>query len=94
MNCYWIVSLDSISRFGIRKANHGILQFILKLNNSVVLDGVQLKGTYDQIDDGDGELVGFNGLTGPSAAGVLSLTSAGFLMIDSVGQIGIRFPGQ
>ena len=60
----------------------------------MVLDGVQLRGTYDQIDDGDGELVGFNGLTEPPAAGVLSLTSTGFLMIDSVGQIAFRIPGQ
>lgn len=60
----------------------------------MVLNGAQLEGTYDQIDDGDGELVGFNGLTDPSAAGVLSLTSTGFLMIDSVGQIAFRIPGQ
>ncbi|KAF6236361.1 hypothetical protein HO173_005452 [Letharia columbiana] len=68
--------------------------FILKLASPVVLNGAQLEGTYDQIDDGDGELVGFNGLTDPSAAGVLSLTSTGFLMIDSVGQIAFRIPGQ
>ncbi|CAD6591483.1 MAG: hypothetical protein ASARMPRED_005409 [Alectoria sarmentosa] len=68
--------------------------FILKLESSVILDGAQLEGTYDQIDDGDAELVGFNGLTDPSAAGVLSLTSTGFLMIDSVGQIAFRIPGQ
>ena len=60
----------------------------------MVLNGIQLKGTYDQIDNGDGELVGFNGLTDPSAAGILSLTSTGFLMIDSVGQIAFRIPGQ
>lgn len=60
----------------------------------MILNGAQLKGTYDQIDNGDGELVGFNGLTDPSAAGVLSLTPAGFLMIDSVGQIAFRIPGQ
>lgn len=71
-----------------------MVQFILKLESSVILNGAQLKGTYDQIDDGDGELVGFNGLTSPSAAGVLSLTSTGYLMIDSVGQIAFRIPGQ
>ena len=71
-----------------------MVQFILKLESSVVLNGAQLKGTYDQIDNGDGELVGFNGLTNPSAAGVLSLTSTGYLMIDSVGQIAFRIPGQ
>ena len=66
----------------------------MKVESPVLLDGVQLQGTYDQIDNGDGELVGFNGLTNPSVAGVLSLTSTGFLMIDSVGEIAFRIPGQ
>lgn len=60
----------------------------------MVLNGVELKGTYDQIDDVDGELVGFNGLTQAPAAGILSLTSAGYLLINTVGQIAFRFPSQ
>jgi len=46
-----------------------------------------IKGTYDQIHNGDSLTVAFVGLTDPSRADVFSLTSNGYLMIKSNGQI-------
>lgn len=54
------------------------MDFILETESSVVLDGVQLGGTYDRIDDGGGELVGFDSLTDLSTAGILLLHRLAF----------------
>ena len=62
--------------------------FILQLENSgIVLKGKALDGTYDNLDTGDGELIGFNGASEANAL-VLSLNAAGNLIIDSTGEIG------
>ena len=64
--------------------------FILKLKKSdIVFDGTALNGTYGQLDNGDGPLVGFNGAP-KSDAVVLSLNSAGNLVIDQLGIIGYQ----
>jgi hypothetical protein len=57
--------------------------FILKLSNpGIVLNGAPLDGTYNNTDNGDGIILGFNG--GPSSsATALSLNAAGNLVMES-----------
>lgn len=61
--------------------------FILKISKSgTIINGKHIDGTYGQLNTGDGPLVGFNG-SPRSKAVVLSLNSAGNLIIDELGVI-------
>ncbi|MCJ1391564.1 hypothetical protein MMC18_004428 [Xylographa bjoerkii] len=68
--------------------------FLLRLVGSgLVLNGVPLDGTFGTIDDGDGELVGFNGDAGADAA-YFTLNAAGNLVMLVNGFIGYQDAGQ
>ena len=56
--------------------------FVLQLSGSnTVYNGVPLDGTYDNLDTGDGPLVGFNGDTSISNTLMLTFNVAGNLVI-------------
>ena len=68
--------------------------FLLRLVNSgLVYNGVPLDGTFGTTDDGDGELVGFNGDAGANAA-YFTLNAAGNLVMLVNGYIGYQDLGQ
>ena len=68
--------------------------FLLRLVNSgLVLNGVPLDGTFATIDNGDGELIGFNGDQGAYAA-YFTLNAAGNLVMLVNGYIGYQDVGQ
>ena len=68
--------------------------FVLQLEKSgIVLNGIKLDGTYANLDNGDGDLIGFNGDNRTEAV-VLSLNTQGNLMIDKLKYIGYTDPGQ
>ena len=60
----------------------------------MLLNGQELEGTYDNIDDVADVVVGFNVVTSPGLFGVLSITSKGYLMINTLGGIGFINPTQ
>ena len=68
--------------------------FLLRLVDSgIILNGVPLDGTFGTIDDGDGELIGFNGDAGADAA-YFTLNAAGNLVMLVNGYIGYQDLGQ
>lgn len=68
--------------------------FVLQLENSgIVLNGVAIDGTYAQLDNGDGPIIGFNG-SPRSQAVILSLNAAGNLVLDQNGLIAASDYGQ
>ncbi|MCJ1421342.1 hypothetical protein MMC32_007705, partial [Xylographa parallela] len=68
--------------------------FLLRLVGSgLVLNGVPLDGTFATIDNGDGELVGFNGDAGADAA-YFTLNAAGNLVMLANGYLGYQDLGQ
>ena len=68
--------------------------FLLRLVNSgLVLNNVPLDGTFATIDNGDGELIGFNGDAGANAA-YFTLNPAGNLVMLVNEYIGYQDVGQ
>ncbi|MCJ1336122.1 hypothetical protein MMC09_001398 [Bachmanniomyces sp. S44760] len=70
--------------------------FVLRLGSSVILppgSGTNIKGTYDEIDFGDGPLIGFNGSPKDTTQD-LSLDAAGHIVIQSLGLIGATASNQ
>ena len=68
----------------VTECEYPLPTFILKVTHSrIVINGKSIDGTYGQLDDGDGPLIGFNG-SPRSQAVVLSLNAAGNLFIDEL----------
>ena len=63
------------------------------MGSGLVLNGVPLDGTFATIDNGDGELVGFNGDAGADAA-YFTLNAAGNLVMLANGYLGYQDLGQ
>jgi len=69
--------------------------FALQVENSNITqtNGEKLDGSYANIDNGDGDLIGFNGYP-PYGAALFSLNAAGNIVMDANGLIGYTDPGQ
>ena len=68
--------------------------FLLRLVNSgLVYNGIPLDGTFGTFNDGDSELISFNGDAGADAA-YFTLNAAGNLVLLMNGWIGYQDPGQ